>query len=53
MAVHALDGDLPIPTSAHDLHDLCIINIGLVDLQGQRSLGMACVDSDNRQLPRF
>jgi hypothetical protein len=52
MAVHALDGNLPIPADAHDLrYAVGVVCVSLVDLKRQRGLCMTRVDADDRQLP--
>src|SRR6202022_121074 len=54
MAVHALDGNLPIPADAHDLRaPERVVCISLVDLKRTRGLCMARVDADDRHSPRL
>jgi hypothetical protein len=45
-----LDRDLTVPASTHDLRkSKGIVAVGLVDLHGQRRLGMARIQADHRQ----
>src|SRR5512134_248279 len=43
-----------VPADTYDLRDaIGIVRVGLVDLEGQRRLGVPCVDADDRQPARL
>src|SRR3954447_4387877 len=56
MAVHALDYHLAVPACAYDLRQTAgIVAVGLVQLQGERRLGVPSVEADHgqAQLPQL
>src|SRR5271166_335315 len=50
LSIHALDGNLAEPSSAHDLRQpMRVIGIGFVELQAEGSLRVAGIDADDGQ----
>ena len=49
MRIHTFDRDLAVPAGANHLRQAeCVVGVGFVDLQAERSLGVPGVHADNR-----
>src|ERR1700741_2635078 len=49
MRIHTLDSDLAVPAGANHLRQAeCVVGVGFVDLQAERSLGVPGAHADNR-----